>query len=716
MLLAIQDKPSSLGGAIDFLQDPVFLEIVAITAGVAILLGALLRIRSSLHRLEGRRLLVKYLDGVEACLSGDPETAATVLGSVVDADPENVGARLALGDALYGAQRPVAAHQQHMEAREVFAAGGPQVDLALVKDLRAAGELAEALERVDAALAEHAKDEALLEEAWSLKSEAGAFEGALTAGRSLFQRRGGAKWRERLAGTAARAGMLALSRGEPERAADLFRESLGYDEHNREARTGRALIGSPDDLPLLGEGVTDGPLMLTGADSPAARVLAIFPEAVCGVCGTPREGSAGNGEHARCPSCGDSLPAVYADAELADTLKDAEASVDEIEETDAWFRRLALLAREGDDGARRALIEGGGKALHPLLTTLFESGDSQARLREIVVLLGQRDPEALIDARGTLKAQGRGMLDRLTGRRDPDPALAPVFRRLGPAARECFTAVVNEAGGLADRGLRGLVVDYFVGLADLSAFEDLAARYAPVEIVRNLNRMPAEEVAPLIALLPEGPSFLADAILLDPALEQPNALVLAALQAPEDLQPRFAKVFAARGPGAHVLAALVHHLDEDQTRAKAEQLLTRFRADGLEHLVAAFADPDTPGSAHPSIARLIAACGEHAVPPLVRCFGSAPTEGDDRVVALLASLGEVAVTPLGAAYSNQSRWLGRVGANLLRGRYTRSCIVRALGAIEGAVATKALGALAAEETDPELASLVREVRRRKETP
>ena len=181
---------SPLRALLEFLEDPVVLEVTAVTLLALLLLWFFLSLRSSLRSLHGRRQLVDYLDGLEALLAGDPERARNRLTPVVEIDPENLGARLALGEALYKLDNPAEAHRQHIEAHQVFQAESPSVHLSLSKDLRKAGEHLDALGHLDKAIDKRPRDEKLLQESWSLREEMGRFEEAFAAGQLLFSKGG----------------------------------------------------------------------------------------------------------------------------------------------------------------------------------------------------------------------------------------------------------------------------------------------------------------------------------------------------------------------------------------------------------------------------------------------------------------------------------------------------------------------------------------------
>lgn len=728
---------------LDTLEDPTVLEIGAITLLVLALVLAFWSLRRNLRKLQGRRLLVKYLDGVQAQSAGDPELAAKLLHEVVEVDPENLGARLAYGEALSQLGRSAEAHEQHVEAQESFGASGPGIEIALIAQLRAAGEVHEALERAKRALEKFSKNEAILRLAWEVRSEAGLYEAALEVGRKLSTRRSDPLLRAGLASVAVQAGMRCLARKDREGAERLFREALGYEPQHAEAQSGLELLSGDARAALLPRALasSDAPLALPvpdpsararlvetaapGGEAPGQRrlaaILSFFPDARCANCGASRVAA-----EAMCGACGSVGPAIFGEDGLDEELEDPALAIDEIEENDRWFTRLADALRRGDDSVHRALLEGGERAITPILRVAIASA-SNPELEALLVQLGRLHPGALLEARDTLAIEskrvlegGRQLLERASGlpsRRSVDDVLAPVFLSLGEPARDAIAEVLAQPTKIADRGVRGLVLDWFVGLADLDAFQELGRRFAPVEIVRRLNHTPADALVPLFETMPAGRSFLRDAILLDPALDRPRALVRAALRAgSRDAKAlvRWRELFAARGPGQRVLGHLVSALRTPERAHDASTLLEGFKHEALEQMVSTFADPDVEPAQLEVLARLIQSTGQDGAEALVRCFSSSPSEADDRVIEVIASIGKPAISKLESAYRGKVGWLGAIGAKRFLARHPRGCIARAIAAISHRSAHRALERLASWESEPDLASLLRELMRRHE--
>ena len=82
------------------LQEPWFLKGVAavlLFGGALLLTRGLRRVASELER---RRALADYVRGLDEFLRGDFREAIATLERVLERDPENVEARIALGDCL----------------------------------------------------------------------------------------------------------------------------------------------------------------------------------------------------------------------------------------------------------------------------------------------------------------------------------------------------------------------------------------------------------------------------------------------------------------------------------------------------------------------------------------------------------------------------------------------------------------------------------------
>jgi len=675
---------------LDWLEDPLVLQSVVLTLVAVVVLWTLFSVRRALTSLEGRKQLRSYLEGVEARLAGDAEAARNLLTPVVEADPENVGARLALGDALFDLGEPAEAHRVHMEARQVFDVEAPGVELAIANDLRAAGRPADALACIDEALASWPHHVGLLETAMSLRQETGRSEEALGAGRVLFSRTRDPVLRKRLGQLAAEAGRACMRRGRRDEAEALFRESLGYDLANPIAQRGRVLLHNGERL--LGTGD------MSRAGEIHAALTDLFPESVCATCGAGREVAV---VPETCPACTSPALPIYRESVMTAELSRPDELFDEIEENEAWFRRLAKRVAAGDEAAADELGEAGSEAVFPALEVAVEH-DSR-KLREVLVALGQSFPHALLAARSRYQDRSRRVLDRLRPARNADPLLAALARRLGPEPINVFRGLLHDGGALADPGLRALVLDYFVGLADASTFDEVSRCYSPVEVVRHLGSVPCEDLSQLLAAGPGQPSFLRDAVLRDPALDRPDAMALALARCDAATIEDFHALLVDRGPDAGFTIELVRLLEcEGETCTRAERLLREFGPAAIEHLVARYGDPQTKSEA--ALRRLLVAAGPEVVPALVRCLGAAPSSVDERIAAVWRELGTPALDALADAYRGQLGWRGKLRAS--KNRHPRTVIARAMAGIRGS--QRVLTALCESENDPELSSVLLE--------
>ncbi len=678
-----------------FLQDPFVLGIVLALFVLLLLATAGWTIRSSLRRVRARRQIVRYLDGILAVRSGDPEAGEEALNLVLQEDPENVGARIAYGDALHALRRSEEAHRQHSEAKKVFGAKGKLVDRAIVDELRQARAALEALAEIDRAVREHPRDLELLRQAWLLKDEEGLHEEALVPGRKVWRRGGDPKDRARLARTAARAAREALRRGEFEKSESLLHEAASLDPDCLEVR----LL----EFGLRAEGRAEKLLLETvdGEPSGVGRGLDLFPAGVCPDCDAWLP-SRTEGREA-CPSCGSERLPVYPHLDWAAELDDPEAVYDEVTRNESWYRRLCRRFAAGEEGLRAGLESGDVSALAAVVAHLCEEG-RDPRILEIARGLAGKHPEGLL----TIWNRGRprnpwekwtrkGLLQELCG---------DLVRSLGEAGKDVWLPLRDDPQALSDPGLRRLILEFHVGLADPGAFEELLGRFSPVEITRHLGRIPPEALAAILIHLPEEVGFLEESCLRDPSLGQDEAFVLALFEAEEPALTRIRGLLQAKGARPGLVAALIRGLDRKGSAAeRAAAVLEGFGREVVAWLVDAFTDPETPPGRRERLRGLCLAQGAAAVEPLCRAFGSSVSAGDEAVIEVLVAIGEIGVPALREAYRKRRGWLGRLGLPVPQARHPRACLIRALAGIPGEEAAEALQGILAEENDEELRAL-----------
>jgi hypothetical protein len=122
----------------------------------------------------------------------------------------------------------------------------------------------------------------------------------------------------------------------------------------------------------------------------------------------------------------------------------------------------------------------------------------------------------------------------------------------------------------------------------------------------------------------------------------------------------------------------------------------------LEHVLAAYADPDLVETARNRLARVLVRGGKPAAAHIADSFGPEATLLDDRLRSLLVIIGDPAVDPMVAAYE-RTGWLEKVSVGLMpRLNNRRVQIASALADLGTKPATKALKALHKREKDDNL--------------
>jgi len=157
-----------------------------------------------------------------------------------------------------------------------------------------------------------------------------------------------------------------------------------------------------------------------------------------------------------------------------------------------------------------------------------------------------------------------------------------------------------------------------------------------------------------------------------------------------------------RGPSRSLTNELIGALGDAVLGASAVKLLGGFGGAVIDHVVAAFTDPErTPGE-RARLGDLLLAAGPVAVERLCLCFGPEPLPLDDELRGVVVAMGDPAVLPLQAAFGH-SGWVERITVGLIS-RHTnrRVQIVRTLQAIGSAAAVAVLRELSTAERDQNL--------------
>jgi len=391
-------------------QEPWFLKTVA---GAALFFGVLLftrRLRRVASELERRRALSDYVRGLDEFLRGDFRHAIETLERVLERDPENVEARIALGDCYRETGDAAEAKKHHHHVHKVFGNELARNFLSLGKDELALGHYDRAVEAFEKSLqlAPRERDTTLaLARAYAEGGNAVAaadvvralYPDGPTADLSPAARRDGA----RLLADAARA---ILDEGQPEPAIRFYAEALAFHPHDLRARAGllRAAHALGDDarakelveehLAALKELTREEDVLFEpaqpngegeGAGEPAAAAsyLPARVEDLGGLVVAVEERTARYActacdartrEYASvCPRC-EAVGTVEAldpvQAAYTMPLADHAGAAEEIEESAAFVQSLAKRASLGDDEALARLLAIGPNAIYDVFAGL----------------------------------------------------------------------------------------------------------------------------------------------------------------------------------------------------------------------------------------------------------------------------------------------------------------------------------------------------------
>ena len=471
------------------LQEPWFLQGVAavlLFGGALILTRGLRRVAAELER---RRALADYVRGLDEFLRGDFREAITTLERVLERDPENVEARIALGDCYRETGDPAEAKKHHHHVHKVFGNDLARNFISLGKDELALGHYDRAVEAFERSL-ELSRDEPGT--MWSLASAYA--EGGNPVVAAEYLRRmypqgpvsgvGGAE-RRQAARMLCDAAADELAEGRADSAVRFFTEALAFHPRDLRARTGllRAAhaLGDEDraqeivreqietlrdlssDEELLFE-ASHVPAKPTTGQQPASGPTGRYLPAVTSDMGalvaavetrTARyrctECSALAREHATvCAACG-SVGTVEALAELSAAymmpLKNHQAAAEEIEESAAFIQSLARKAAIGDAEAQKRLLGLGTSALYDVFAGL-EVMEGRRYLGACLASLGaeaSREVGACHEARA---GNGRGV-------RPHDEFAVGFYLALGEAGNEG----IARLGGAREAALAGALAD-----------------------------------------------------------------------------------------------------------------------------------------------------------------------------------------------------------------------------------------------------------------
>lgn len=669
-----------------------------------------------------RQALEDYLFGVEQALHGDLDGARERLQKVLAADPENHFARLLLGKVLAELALPEQAHQQHLYLQRAFGVDSAENDLLLAQSLLGAGLATEAADAAERALQRLPDRASGFEFVYRARLQTGDFEAAATAGKRLLELVGAGPRRTELqkdvARTLAQAGVACLQRGDDAGASTallaarrldagsttvpLLAARLEAHQRGLEA-TVRTLLAAPA---LPGAVGTAGALVATNGSPrlpatvavdrsglPMATFAGLVPASrwQCQRCLAPLPGQV-----TECPRCLARASATLLEPTLLAGLESPTHTMDAIDENEAHVQRLVRAALDGEPAARStareqvlALRE---RAVEELLRQAWQRTDpARDQAIELLRAMGPSIAPVLFAASDALEQQ------RLLpiGSRSP----AAVVGRIVQGFDRTALPHVESLFASAKPEHRKILIDFFLGLADLAEFQIVLERFPPLEILHRFNKADSEVLRRFLQALPPG-HFVAESLLLEATFYREDEL-LAAI--PGALHPEvLERVLLRRGPTRTLTKALIGALGEGATAPIAARLLAGLGDAVLDHVLAAFTDPERPAEQRARLGQLLSGAGARAVDRLCASFGPEPTALDDELRTVLVAIGEAALAPLQAAYGH-SGWLEKVSLGLVA-RHTnrRVQIVRTLQAIASPAARAALQELATAERDPNL--------------
>jgi len=462
---------------------------------------------------------------------------------------------------------------------------------------------------------------------------------------------------------------------------DLDAEERGVTELSRQ-------LAAPDAERALAVSSPQLPQVAASQRLPMATFEGLLEPARwrCRSCDAPLER-----EVVQCPRCGVATPGDLVEPALVEPLESATEAMDRIDVNEAHVRRLVRRFVDGDTGVRDELVAIGTAAVLELLRTAWKNaGRLQEQAIELLHAMGPQIAPALFaasDSLGQSRIWGVG--------EGPSAIVGKVVqgfdRAAMPHVQELFTSP------RADH--RRILIDYFLGLGDVEAFQAVLERYPPMEILHRFNNASPDVLQRFLQSIPRG-HFLAESLLLEPTFYRDDAL-LAAVPDADDPEVLVA-VMLRRGATRTLITGLIAGVSDDRLAATSMRVLEELGERVLEHVLAAYASPEAGEDACKRLARVLVRGGGAAAVHITDGFGPEPSAFDDRLRELLVIIGDDAVDSMVSAYE-RSGWLEKVSAGLLRRHNNRRVqIARALGELATRPATRALKGLLKREKDDNL--------------
>lgn len=644
------------GGAWDWLERPGVPEtlLVGIAVGVfGIWWWRQWRAARHAHR---RRAHGDRLEGVRLLEAEDFVGARRVLETAHQRDPDDPVVRWALGRALLELGEWTSAHKHLLVLRRAYRVLGPEAEAAWLDAMAATGQaqaaLSEPTQRASAGV---------LRSLFGVAHAAEHWQTAAVAARRLDERSAGgaAGWAAQAVDAEWRGAQQALAAGDRDAAVAAaqraFHDGLDGPRRGRlELQLAAAAGASPADL--------------------GQRLAAAAPaeEVFVGV-STAQPGDA------RCRGLAALAPPDA--GPLVAPLDHPAAVLDALEQNRAWIGRLVQAARKGDGEAARDLVGLGSRAVPALVEASVRAGTDDDPAVDILCRMGP----VILDA---LFSFHRRELQR------PGVAREPLTARVGAVLRGMDRAALPVLGKLlseADRDLRPLVLDFHLGLADPKVLASLLEQCAAVELVQRLNRAPASVLERILAADPGPASAALVELFADPAFGRDEALA-------DSIGHELAsKALVRRGWSAPVGRSLIERLAEPGRGDAAAAVLVEFGAPAAPQLVSAWADPGLGSAEAAAIEGILRRMGAGAVQALCEWIGPMPAPIDERVQALIVSMGAT------TAADGLARQLVDAGAPAHRRRWAVGCLA--------GLGTAGLGVLREIATDAIVGDVRLDVRR-----
>ena len=699
-----QDTGSAASWLWDFARTPGLLETVVGVLGFCALLVVWWRIARLGERVRNRSFLRDYFLGLEQALHGDAKGAEQRLERVLQKDPENHYARRLLGSVQSELGHPEKAHAQHLLLRDAFEVQGAENDVHLARALLAAGRPEEAAKAAHDALQSRPTDLATLEFAFRACLQANDPEAASEIATRMLPRI--LQWtdpmkrdalRQDAASAFAAAGARRLARGDAQGAnAWLRKATAAAADADSTALLAARIEAAGSSVPAVATRLVDRARNAPGAE-PGAWAKALLPMLPkgrwrCARCDGPLESSLG-----RCPRCHAEGHAVADEPRLFLPIEAPDRLADALEANAAHVRRVCAAAVDSELGstahasARTAVLELGARAVPELLERARQRGEAAERAVSLLRDLGPETTPVLFAAAQELEdariLPDGGALANAVGR-----VVQGFDRSALPHVRALFAS--------AQKGNRKILIDYFLGLADMREFEFVLERFPPIEVLHRIARADAPTLRRFLAAV-EPNSTVCDVLLAHPSFSREVDVLLAIPLAahPAALE----SLLLRRGPSSALATALLEALSDTQLAPPAKRILAAFGRDAADPLLSALGDPDCEPHVRQAIQELLAQIGAPAVDRVCANFGTQPSEFDLALRATLVRMGDAGIESLATEYAHSGLMERMTIGMWSNDSHRRSQIALALAELGTDRAIHALSTLRAQEDDEALA-------------